>query len=179
MVIEHILGKVKDFNTSDAVLDPVELTHEELLRPHQKLTSKGGEKIAVSLRPGESLKEGDVVYAGQKKIIYIDLIKEDVLVIKPKGHIQWGRAAFNIGNFHHSAYLTEESILTSYDPVIEALLSKIGVEFTREYRKLYGEKANVQTGTHGHKHDHVHEHGQGHEHDHVHEHGQGHEHEHK
>ena len=158
MIIEHLLGKIEDFDTANVFLDSVELTHDELVKSHQKLTSKDGEKIAISLHPGESLEAGDVIYADEKKIIYIDLVKEDALVMKPKDNIQWGKVAFNIGNFHHTAYLTEEYILTPYDPIIETLMSKIGVEYTRESRKLDGERANVQNRSHGHEHKHEHEH---------------------
>lgn len=164
MVIEQTLGKIFDFDTEGLDFILIELSHEEMLKPHQILTLKDGEKIAISLVMGINLEAGDVILADKNRIVYIDLVKEDALVVRPDNNIQWGKVAFNIGNLHHKVYFTEDSILTPYDKNIESLLLKLGVKYERESRKLDGEKANLKMEGNVHEHDHKEQHEHNHRH---------------
>lgn len=161
IIIERILGKIEDFDTKNIAVDKVLLDHYDMAKPHQKLTSEGGMKLAVSLE-NERLFNGAVLYKDEEKLVAVELLPEDVLEIHPKGNMQWGETAFNIGNMHHPAFLEEDCIVVPYDKIIETMLEGIGVEFKRCQRQLTGKRANHTTGAHSHSH--------GHSHDHLHEH---------
>lgn len=175
MVVEKIIDKLEDFNNEKLKIDKVLLAHYELIKPHQLLKSQDGIEIAVSLPQGENLFPGAVLYKDEERIIAIDLIPEDVLEIRPKGNLQWGRAGFNIGNMHHPAYLLEDCILIPYDSVMERMIENLGVEYKRVNRKLEGMRANItlkSSGSSDHHHDHSHPH------DHSHSHNNNHSHDH-
>lgn len=164
MIIEKIVGKVQDFEAENLKTDKVVLDHYDMGKPHQKLVSESGEKIAVSLPHGENLFCGAVLYKDDEKIIAVDLKPEDALEIRPDGNRQWAKTAFNIGNMHHPAYIYDDCIVIPYDAIIENLLKAIGVAYRRCERKLDGEKANHVVG--GHDHHHSHDHGHHHHHHH-------------
>lgn len=176
MIIEKIVGRIEDFKTEDLRMDRVLLDHYDMSKPHQRLMSESGEKLAVSLPHGEHLFCGAVLYKDEEKIIVVDMLPEDVLEIHPEGNLQWAKTAFNIGNMHHPAYLHEDCIVIPYDAILENLIRGMGVAYTRCERKLTGEKANHVVGGHNHSHDHNnHHHEHGHHH-HEHDHHYGHAH---
>lgn len=158
MIIEKIIGSIADFQHEGLKTDKVLLDHHDMERSHQKMISKGGEKLAVSLDHGEKLFRGAVLYKDEKKMIVVDMIPEDALEIRPEGNRQWAKAAFNIGNMHQPAYIYDDCIVIPYDAIMENLLNSIGVAFTRCERKLDGEKAtHVVGGQHHHHHHHHHD----------------------
>jgi len=152
MIIEKILGKVQDFDLTDLTVDKVLLDHYDMAKPHQKLKTEKGEKIAVSLPHGENMFAGAVLFRDDEKLIYVDLLPEKVLVIRPSGNMQWAKAAFNIGNMHHAAYLHEDCIVVPYDAIIENLIKGIDVDCETCMRKLDGQRAGHVVGGHSHHH---------------------------
>lgn len=165
MIIETVLGNIDDFDMTGLKVEKVTLDHHDMAKPHQRLTTDSGEKIAVSLQHGEHLFNGAVLYRDDEKIIAVDMKPEDVLEIRPEGNRQWAKTAFNIGNMHHPAYIYDDRIVIPYDAILENLLNSIGVAFTRCERKLDGEKAAHVVGGHHHHHHHDDDH-----HEHVHHH---------
>lgn len=161
MLVETVLGKLEDFQIEGRVLDYVLLTREELQKSHQKLLTEGGGEVAVSLSPGEHLFGGAVLYRDEKRMIAVDLAREDVLEIRPEGSFMFGRVAYNIGNMHHPAYLKEGCILCPYDPVIERLIKSMDVEYERSVKKMDGVRANFTVAGHSHgaAHSHPPDHG--------------------
>lgn len=152
MIIESIIGDAQDFQTENLAVDKVLLDHLGIGKPHQKLTTQSGKKIAVSLEHGEHLFCGAVLYKDSETMIVVDMEPEDVLEIKPQGTRQWAKTAFNIGNMHHPAYLYDDCIRIPYDAILENLMKTIGVACARCQRKLDGEKAAQAASGHHHHH---------------------------
>lgn len=171
MIVEKITANLNEREAIDKKVDLVLMDHHDLIKPHQKVKSESGQVIAISLEHGESLAPGAILYEDDEKIVAIDLLPEDVLKIVPVGNIEWGRAAFNIGNMHQAAYVHEDCILVAYDAIMEGIIKKLGVKCERVECKLDGIRANVsQTDAHHHHHDHDHDHHHDHHHgDHHHE----------
>lgn len=168
MLVEKIIGHLEDFSLDELKIDKVLLAHYELIKPHQKLKSQGGMELAVSLPHGVQLFCGAVLYRDEKKLVVVDLIPEDVLEIRPKGNLEWGKVAFNIGNMHQPAYLFDDCILIPYDGIMERLIKNLGAEYKRTNRKLNGIRANVTLQSNEHNHSHGHSHSHSHEHSHHH-----------
>ena len=154
IIVEKTMGHILDFDISGLTVDRVLLDHYGMAKPHQKLITENGEKIGVSLPHGENMFCGAVLYKDDEKMIYADLLPEDVLVIRPEGNMQWAKAAFNVGNMHHPAYLHDDCIVVPYDAIIEKLIQDIGVEYERCTGKLDGQRAGHVVGGHSHHHHH-------------------------
>ncbi len=180
MIIDKILGNLNNYKIEGKEIDYVELDHFDMAKPHQKVKAKSGRVFPVSLEKGEILKKGDVIFEDEKTVVVMEMAFEDVIEVTPKNNMEWGRAAFNIGNMHQSAYIYDDKIRIPYDYIMESLLKNLGVSFERKSAKLDGIKANVSVKEHsgqGHSHSHSHSHGNGHSHSHGdHSHG-GHSHE--
>ncbi len=157
IIIGKILGNIREFDTAGLTVDKVLLDHYAMAKPHQKLKTESGHVMAVSLEGSERLYDGAVIYKDQQKVVFTELLPEDVLEIRPQGNLQWGKAAFNMGNMHHPAYLHDDCIVVPYDAIIENLLQGIGVEYIRCKRKLDGMRAGHVIAGHSHGHHHHHE----------------------
>lgn len=162
MIIEKTAGNLNDLAIGNRRIDPVLMDHYDLTKPHQRVKSQGGMDLAISLPRGEHLFAGAVLYQDEKKVVVVELLPEDVLEIRPAGTLEWGKAAFNIGNMHHPAYLLEDCILVPYDAIIERLMTSMEISCQRCNRKLEGQRANHVHGGHTHSHTHG-------EHTHTHE----------
>ena len=158
MIIEKIIGSTCDYDLSGYDVDRIILDHDELMKPHQKQITEKGREIAISLPRGEQLYYGAVLYENSSDIIVVEMANEELLEIYPQGNIQWGKAAFNIGNMHHSAYLNENTILTPYDPGMERILKALDIKYEKKNGKLTGQRANVsQSKYHAPAHSHSHD----------------------
>ncbi len=158
MLVEKIKGSIDNYDVKDRDLDMIILDHEELTKPHQRTKTQAGRDVAISLPVGAGLFYGAVLYEDKNLVIYVEMADEELLEIYPADNIEWGRAAFNIGNMHHAVYLRENSMITPYDPAIERIFQALNIKYEKKTGKLKGIRANVnQTKAHAdHNHDHSH-----------------------
>lgn len=181
IIIERILGILPEIKTDGLELDPVVLDHGQLQKPHQKATTRSGRTLGISLDKGERLFPLAVLYLDGQTAVYVELAEEDLLEIRPENPLDWGRAAYNIGNLHQPAYLYEDCIRVPYDPVLVRMLDQLGVPWSRKTGRLDGLRANAAMGSghdHAHDHDHGHDHDHNHDHDNLHDHSHDHDHSH-
>ena len=185
MIIESILGNIKEYAVGNRRLEKVVLDRDGLSKLHQKLKTQSGESFGLSLPHGATLSPGDVIFADEDRVIVVELEPEDALVIRPEGQMQWARAAYNIGNMHQRAFIQEDCIITPYDAILQSIMQKLHVPCERTVCPIDGVRANVSQSEghhhhhdHGHGHEHGHSYDHSHEHDHDHEHGHSHEHTH-
>ena len=176
MIIEKALGNVADLDLGSRSVDPVFVTHEDLLRLHQKLQSSSGETLRISLDEGETLKNGDVIAMDENRAYVIELVEEKVFRIVPHGTTEVARVAFNVGNMHQKLYIYDDKLLVPYDELMTRMMDALKVEYTVTEEKLDGLLANLPA-SYGHHHHHDHDHGHDHHH-HDHEHGHDHSHSH-
>ena len=160
MIIETIIGNIKDYATGDRSVEYIVLDRDRLSKPHQKVTSEAGESFGLSLPHGQTLSPGDVLYADEERVVVATLAPEEALVIRPEGQMQWARAAYNIGNMHQSAFIQEDQIVTPYDAILESVMQRLGVSCEKALCPIDGVRANVSQheGHHHHHHDHEHTH---------------------
>jgi urease accessory protein len=152
IIVEKIVGRYHIGDLAGQTLDPVVMTHDQLLKPHQKVISVGGHTLGISLEGQERLFNGAILWQDETMIIAVILKEEDVLEVRPFSNEEWAKVAFNIGNLHHSAYLYPTFIRIPYDPIVEQMLRNIGAPMERKMARLDGERANA-AASHGHSHD--------------------------
>lgn len=166
IIVSKIIGHYHGGDPDGRRLDPVLMTHDQLLKPHQKVRTEAGREIGISLDDQEQLFDGAVLWEDHNVIVAINLVEEDVLEVRPFGNEEWAKIAFNIGNMHHAAYLYPTFIRIPYDSIIERMLENLGAPVVRKMARLDGERANAPAG-----HIHTHAPAPNHElnHDHNHE----------
>lgn len=105
-------------------LDKILISSELLLKRVQKLYSESGFEIGVSLDSGETLKNGDILYEDENRIVYIEVLPEEVIVITPKSIKEMGIIAHNLGNRHLPAQFDEGCMILANDYLVEDLLKR-------------------------------------------------------
>jgi urease accessory protein len=117
-------------------IDKVFVENEALAkRLHHLITQKHVE-VAVHLPEGEHLRVGDVLYQDAESKIVVDVLPEDVLIIKPKSIQQMGIIAHELGNRHLPAQFIGDQMVVQYDYLVETLLQKRKLDYERTSLKL-------------------------------------------
>jgi urease accessory protein len=143
IIIDKVLGHLSELQVGNRKLDLVLLQHEQLEKPHQKVTSADGLTMGISLEEGNKLFGGAVLWLNDEKVVVVELANEDLLEVIPSGNMEWGKVAYNIGNLHQPAYLYEDCIRIPYEESLERMLLRLGVAYTRKTAKLDGHRANI------------------------------------
>ncbi len=173
MRINEILGNLQDFPLQGRRVDTVSLEWFELEKKLLRKTSAEGEELGIVVE--KPLKDQDVLYADEEKIIAVAQ-KPCTLTVTPVDSMQrMGRLCFELGNRHLSLAIEEDHVTVIYDEPTFLYLQKLG--FAPEKKEgLF----THYTVCHGHSHGdaHGHEHAHEHPHEHSHSHDAANEHEH-
>lgn len=162
MVIEKVIANIKHTDIGEKRIDNVWVTHEDMLKTHQKLISEAGRVLKISLDDGQRLSNGDILFEDDESVSVLNLKAEKIFEIKPKSTEEWAKVAFNIGNMHQKLYIFDDKLCVPYDIVLERIMKALKVEWCITEGTLDGLLANISAGN---SHSHNHEHGHGHSHE--------------
>ena len=161
MVVEKVLGNIKEYDMNGRKLDKVWLEWYELEKKLLKKTTESGEEVGI--RVESHLHEGDILYIDDKRVIAVDILPSNLVEIKVDTMQAMGRLCFELGNRHLSLAIEEHRVTIPYDEPTFLYLERLG--FHPEKKE---EKFRHFTVCHAHAHTHSHEHS--HEYEHSHEH---------
>lgn len=139
MIIEEIVTNIE--NLTQEALDQVHkekvyMESGDLVKRIQRVTSDHGRDIGIRLREPKDLMDGDVLFMDDKNLIYIQVLPDDLLVIKPRSINEMGNIAHQLGNRHLPAQFEGEEMLVQYDYLVEELLVELGIPYAREEKKV-------------------------------------------
>lgn len=158
-----------------------------------------GEEVALVMPRGTVLADGDVLVADDGALVRVAAAAETVLVVRSRDALMLTRAAYHLGNRHTPVEIGVDYLKLEVDPVLETMLTRLGVSVERATLTFHPE-AGAYGGGHRHGHDASfaedyalaqqvfaqrhgdepsHSHGHTHDHDHDHDHGHGHAHDHE
>lgn len=151
MIIDKVVTHIND-------LDPVELTkrHKEkvylesadLVKRIQRVETDHGRELGIRLKEPRDLVAGDVLFMDDKNVIIVDVLSDDLLIIRPRSMYEMGTIAHQLGNRHLPAQFEAEDMLVQYDYLVEELLQALGIPYKREDRKVNQAFRHI-----GHSHD--------------------------
>jgi urease accessory protein len=151
MIVERILGNLDE-------MDPVEIgnRHKEkillesdaLVKRIQRVITDHGTEIGIRLKEPRDLRAGDVLYMDERNMIIVDVMTDDLLVIRPRTILEMGTIAHQLGNRHLPAQFEGDEMLVQYDYLVEDLLKELGIPYVREDRKVKEAFRHI-----GHSHD--------------------------
>lgn len=150
MIINEIEGSLREFDITNRVVDYLEIEWFESTKRIQRKKSKNGQEVAIKfLKEGQRLKHGDVVYADDQKIIVVDIIPCDAIVVKPKSLLEMGSVCYEIGNKHLPMFIQNDEVLIPFEEPIFKWLSASGYDTEKVFTRL----TNIVNSTvqpHGH-----------------------------
>lgn len=147
MVFNEIVGNIKDIsNIENYHIETIYINNEDLLKRILRVTSDHKREYGISLENGEKLKDGDLLYNKDNKLIVIKVNCEDVLVIKPKSMNEMGEIAHALGNRHLQAQFYNGEMIIQYDRLVEDELKRDNINYSRENIKLEKAFRHVEFG---------------------------------
>lgn len=153
MVIEKILGNIKDYPTEERKINPVGIEWFEIDKKLLRKKLNDEEDIGIRLDSSVHLKDGDVLFDDGKQVIVVTILPCELTVIPVLNMKQMGRLCFELGNRHLSLSIGEHEVRVPYDAPTFTYLEKIG--FTPMKKT---EKFTDFTVCHAHGHTHTHSH---------------------
>lgn len=146
MIIERTLGNRSELTAAELdglTEDRVPLTNMELLKRIQRVTTESGEEIGLRLEQHQELRDGDILHRDDDRLITVQVLPTDVLVIAPTDIRSMGFVAHSLGNRHLQAqFFGPESeygkavMVVQYDHTVEDFLIHAAAPYTREDRVM-------------------------------------------
>ena len=136
MILDKILGNIKDMKEIHCHIERIYLESDELLKRVLRVTSDHGHEYGISLPKGSEMKDGDILFNDGHNIVVISVKEDDVIVITPRDINEMGEIAHNLGNKHLPVQIEDGKIIIQYDYLIEKFLQDLKVNFERKNMKL-------------------------------------------
>ena len=136
MILDKILGNIKDMTDIHCHIERIYLESDELLKRVLRVTSDHGHEYGISLPKGSEMKDGDILFNDGHNIVVISVKEDDVIVITPRDINEMGEIAHNLGNKHLPVQIEAGKIIIQYDYLIEKFLQDLKVNFERKNMKL-------------------------------------------
>lgn len=158
MLVQNILGNIKNFEINSRNIDEVNIEWYEVNKKILKKESKTGRDIGIRFEKPSKLQDGDILYADDNEIVVISIIPCETISIVPSTMKDMGKICYEIGNKHIPLFINENEVLVCYDEPLMVLLEKEGFKPKKEIRKLVNglEQHAHSHGHNGHEHHHKH-----------------------
>ncbi|MBS5789620.1 urease accessory protein UreE [Fusobacterium sp.] len=136
MILDKILGNIKDMEDIHCHVERIYLESDELLKRVLRVTSDHGHEYGISLPKGSEMRDGDILFNDDHNMVVISVKEDDVIVITPRDINEMGEVAHNLGNKHLPVQIEDGKIIIQYDYLVEKFLQDLQVNFERKNMKL-------------------------------------------
>lgn len=136
MILDKILGNIKDMEDIHCHVERIYLESDELLKRVLRVTSDHGHEYGISLPKGSEMRDGDILFNDRHNMVVISVKEDDVIVITPRDINEMGEVAHNLGNKHLPVQIEDGKIIIQYDYLVEKFLQDLQVNFERKNMKL-------------------------------------------
>lgn len=139
MIVEEIVTNINELDREELKKrhqEKVYMESADLVKRIQRLETDHGRELGIRLINPRDLESGDVLYMDDENLIVIDVLSDDLLVIKPRSINEMGNIAHQLGNRHLPAQFEGDEMLVQYDYLVEELLQELGIPFVREERQV-------------------------------------------
>lgn len=102
--------------TLDKSIDYLFIAWYQTSKRLQRLTTAGGQAIAIRfLGKGQELKEGDVLYEDEHKVIMVSILPCEAIVLACSNKQELALVAYEIGNKHLSLFVEGYKLYLPYE----------------------------------------------------------------
>jgi urease accessory protein len=137
MLIQKKSGNLSSFETGKRIIDTVSVEwYETGKRILHKQTLSGQEIIIKFMGENQNLAQDDILYYDDERVIVIDILPCEVMIIRPVDIFQVASVCYEIGNRHLPLFISNDEILLAFERPLFHLLCASGFNVERGYRKL-------------------------------------------
>ena len=160
MILTEIYGNIADIpNLHDWHVETALVKSDDLMKSILRVTSDHGRDYGIRLEDeGQKLENGTAFFLAPGKLLVLNVIPDEVIVISPSGMDEMGKTAHMLGNLHKPVQIQDGKITLLNDPVVVKTLRENGTAFTIEKIQLDQPMRYVDLTSGGHSHAHHHEH---------------------
>lgn len=128
------------------------LAYDARCKSRLAVTLDTGEEVALVLPRGTVLADGDLLVADDGALVRVVAAPEAVLMVQASDALTLTRAAYHLGNRHTPVEVGADYLKLEADPVLEAMLKRLGASVERATLAFQPE-AGAYGGGHRHGHD--------------------------
>lgn len=144
MILRKVIGNLANMDTEGYQVEKVFLTWDELTKRMMRKNTDLGNQVAVVVPDGVQLKDGDVLYCEGNRMIAIQLLSEDVIVVKAKSYNQLGWICYQLGRHESEIMIAGKEVLVPFNQEIHRYLLQNGVSVRRCYRRFVNDAVNSE-----------------------------------
>lgn len=137
-----------------AIVDVIELTYDDRYRRRLVLQSSKGTRFLLDLARPQILQNGDGLKLEDGSVIKIRAALEDMAEIRCATPEHLTAMAWHLGNRHLPCEIYEDRLIIRWDPVIAAMLEKLGCEVTR-FKAPFNPEGGAYQQSHNDRHNHA------------------------
>lgn len=137
MLIKDKIGNLDSFKIGSRLIDTITIEWYEARSRIMHKQSQSGEQVIIKfLQSNPNLKEGDILWSDDTRIIAIEIKPCKAIIIKPVNILEAANISFEIGNKHLPLFYEKDELLIPYDEPLYKLLKASGYVIKIEDRKL-------------------------------------------
>ena len=129
LVVSEVIRNAKGEDLSSKEVDFFDIEWFESTRKLLRKVSHKGEEVGLRiLKENLRLKRHEVLWEDGDKILLVNVLPSDAVVVQPKTMREMGTICFEIGNQHIPIFIENDEIIIPYEDPIFNLLKKGGYE---------------------------------------------------
>ena len=137
MLVEKIIGNIKDEQFKNSNIDYIDIHWHEAFKKLHKKTTQSGVEVGIKLDNDiltRGLRQGDVLAINEDSIIAVNIPKDKALVVKVNDNHLVPKVCYEIGNRHATLFEgnTHNEFITIYNEPMKEMLEKICANVTVE-----------------------------------------------
>ncbi len=150
MIINQTIGNLTE-NPTEKTIDYLDLEWFETTKRIQRKKTRQGVDVAVRfLKEGQRLREGDILFEDAEKVIAINVLETEAIVMAPASLVEMAPVCYEIGNKHIPLFIQEDKVLLPFEMPMFRWLEASGFKPEKQSVKLLNLlKSNVEPHGHG------------------------------
>jgi urease accessory protein len=133
--IDAVLGNLETFPVGTRTIERLPLASSAMSRRLLRLPSSAGD-LGLMFENGERIRDGDVLLADAARVIAVQIVADEILVVSPQSIAQAVEVAHALGNRHIPIIREGDTIVVGFVPALEELFGTLGVRYERVARVL-------------------------------------------
>lgn len=150
MIIQEIIGNKSNYPIDGLEVDLLELEWFETTKRIQRKKTKAGMEVAIRfVREGQRLRQDDILYIDTQKVVLVQILPCEAIVITPDTLLEMGTVCYEIGNKHMPLFIQDNKVMMPFEAPMFRWLEASGYHPEKQFLQLFHLlKSNVEP--HGH-----------------------------